>query len=84
MGEKSRGNFSVGWCGETACLNRNRKCDKCIRKDKLVSDVKRCRLCRKPIGNGDCVWMGKDGLTCRNCGQDNLDSLGTSVLVMVW
>ena len=43
MGIKSRGNYRIGWCSETLCLNRGVLCDKCIRKDKLKRSTKKDR-----------------------------------------
>lgn len=32
---KSRGNYSVGFCGKN-CLNRDKKCDDCIRFSEFI------------------------------------------------
>lgn len=50
MGEKSRGNFSPGWCGKTDCVNRDRKCPVCVRFSNYKSGKsnKRVSMSGKP------------------------------------
>ncbi len=32
MPPKSRRNYPVQWCGETKCLNRDKRCNECVGK----------------------------------------------------